>query len=128
MKKMSKEERLFTSLHHAISIACNGKAKVECPFCQMKVELPILPLSPIVVACCIECNNYVLPFAGLLLPLHKNVIDSGQDADRKFEITQAIMKALYGLVQKLFDMKSNRVNISDIPGSLEDLEKMWSKE
>jgi len=123
---MNKEERLFTSLHHAISIAYGGKSKVECPFCKVQMELPIIPLSPIVVASCGKCNNYVLPFAGLLLPLRKNVIDSGEGADRRFEVTQAIMRALHELVQKLFDIKG-KINISDVPGNLEDLEKIWSQ-
>ena len=126
MSKMNKEERLLTSLHHAISIAHGGKTKVNCPFCRATMELPILPLSPIVVASCAKCNNYVLPFAGLLLPLKKNVIDNGQDADRRFEITQVIMKTLHELVQRLFQVK--KVDVSSVPSNLEDLEKMWSKE
>ena len=127
LKKMSKDERLLTSLHHAISIAYGGKTKANCRFCRVVMELPIIPFLPVVVASCGKCNNYVLPFAGLLLPLHKNVIDSGQDVDRRFEITQAIMKALHELVQRLFQLKNNKVDVSDIPESLEDLEKIWNK-
>jgi hypothetical protein len=97
--------RLFISISDAIQIAHNGKSKVRCPHCNVEKELPVLPLSPVIICTCIECNNYVIPFAGELLALPKYTVESGHDEDRKWAIVQVIMKMLHEAVRGLVGRK-----------------------
>jgi len=113
--------RLMLSISDAIRIAHNGKSRVKCPHCQAEKELPVLPLSPVVICVCVECNNYVLPFAGELLPLQKNVVENGQDEDKKWAIVQAIMKMLHDGVRSLIHRKVDPSSLSgdmEIPDSI----------
>lgn len=129
-KKMSLNERLITSINAAVSISHGGKlVDAECPHCKEVISHTILPLKPVVVAACKKCGGHILPFVGLLLPLRKSVIENGSDVDRRFEITQAIMKKLHELVQGLFTIDkvetNDKIEMKDIPSSFEDLTDQW---
>lgn len=127
------EFRLNTSLFHAIRIAYHGKTKVNCPHCEIEMELPILPLAPIVVCQCEGCKGYVVPFAGQLLGLPKSVVESGQDADIRWAIQQVIMKMLHEWVKSLLAHKvePGEINLyvggsaSIVPESMDELEEFW---
>jgi len=115
--------RLMLSISDAIRIAHNGKSRVKCPHCQAEKELPVLPLSPVVICVCVECDNYVIPFAGELLALPKYVVESGQDEDKKWAIVQAIMKMLHDGVRSLVSKRASPPNLSsgddmEIPDSI----------
>lgn len=97
--------RLILNIGDAIRIAYNGQSKVKCPYCQVEKELPILPLTPIVICVCTECDNCVIPFAGELLPFPKGVVVNGTDEDRRWAIVQAIMKMLHEKIQGLVKYK-----------------------
>lgn len=121
--------RLVESLSSAIRIAYHGKSEVECPHCSQEMELPVLPLTPVVVCQCEKCKGYVLPFAGQLLELPSNTIESGSDADIRWAIEQVIMRLLHGGVKQLLKYKvptmDEEVEELEIPDSFDDLEQMW---
>ena len=98
-------QRLIENISEAISDAYNGQSDTECPHCGKQKMLPVVPLNPILICICTECDGYVLPFCGCLLPLSKSVIESGNEEDRRFEIIQAIMKMLHGAVRALVRKK-----------------------
>lgn len=129
---MSEYERLITSLSNAIKIAYHGSSQVSCPHCNYVMELPVLPLTPIVVCQCENCKGYVLPFAGQLLGLPAGVIESGSDPDIRWAIEQVIMKALYAGVKQLLryrvPVESEEEGGGNIPDSFDDLEKLWSSD
>lgn len=125
---MSDYERLITSLSNAIRIAYHGKSHVSCPHCDHEMDLPVLPLTPIVVCQCESCGGYVLPFAGELLGLPSGVIESGSDPDIRWAIEQVIMKTLHTAVRRLMRYKVPVEEESDVPDSFDDLERLWSSD
>jgi hypothetical protein len=115
--------RLVAGIGEAIQVVYGGKNKVKCPHCQAEKELPILPLSPVMICVCVECDNYVIPFAGELLPLPKYVVESGHDEDKKWAIVQVIMKMLHDGVRSLVSKKVSPPKLSreddiEIPDSI----------
>jgi hypothetical protein len=98
-------QRLIEGISDAINEAYNGQSDTECPHCGKQKMLPVVPLNPILICICTECNGYVLPFCGCLLPLSKGAIESGNEEDRKFEVVQAIMKLLHEAVRALVRKK-----------------------
>lgn len=141
MSPEDKKFRLLTSISSAIHIAYGGRVDVHCPHCNQGMTLPVLPLTPIVVCACINCGEYVVPFAGELIPLSKSVVESGQDADIRFAITQGIMKLLHTCVQSMLKQKlqiaegkefgeGKKLGTTDfeVPESMDDLEKLWGED
>lgn len=140
--KMSFRERLLTSLFHAIHIAHGGESVNPCPHCEEAVITPIYPLQPIVIGTCGYCNQYIIPFAGHLLPISADVVDRGEMTDLRFAIVQAISKLLHQATNELVgDMiytdkeaakrvieqlnKTAKSKMDNIPDNLEDLEQLW---
>jgi len=127
-------QKLIVYLSYAIHAAYKGSSTIRCPHCGLEKDLPVLALSPLVVCACLSCNQYVLPFAGQLLPLSKNVIDSGCEEDRRLAIIDAIMKFLHKCVKGLVAHKmidSSELmegEIESIPDNIDDLEKLWGEE
>lgn len=133
-KKQEQEQwRLVTSLYHAVRIAYGGKSQVVCSHCGDQKELPIFPLAPIIVCQCERCQGYTVPFAGHLLGLPKNVIESGSEPDIKWAIEQVIMNLLHRGVKQLLAYKIEEptmeleVDSSETPEYFEDLEKLWGE-
>lgn len=126
-------QKLIVCLSYAIHTAYDGYSVVKCPHCGVEKDLPILALSPIVICACSNCNQYVLPFAGQLLPLSKNVIESGCEEDRRFVIIEAIMMFLHKCVRGLVAYRITdpteliEGGIESIPDNIEDLEKLWGE-
>ncbi len=119
--------RLIKSLSNAIRIAYHGASRVCCPHCEQNMELPVLPLNPVVVCQCERCQGYVVPFAGQLLDLPKSVIESGSDADIRWSIEQAIMRLLHKGIKQLLKYKVEKVEVAPaIPESFDELEQMWN--
>lgn len=143
---MDFRERLLVSLYNAIRIAYDGETINACPHCGQGIISPIYPLYPIVICTCGYCDQYVIPFAGLLLPIAKDVIDRGEQSDLRHAIIQAIMdclhtgvKALVGksilasaddVAQVMEQIKIQAVEntLPTIPDSLDDLEDLWNDE
>lgn len=118
--------RLIESLSNAIRIVYHGRSKVQCPHCEQNMILPVLPLSPVVVCQCENCQGFVVPFAGQLLGLPRGVVEGGSDPDIRWAIEQAIMKMLHSGVKQLLRYKVTTEESSRIPNSFDDLERMWS--
>lgn len=146
MGHMEFRERLLVSLYNAIRIAYNGETINACPHCGEGIISPIYPLYPIVICTCGYCEQYVIPFAGLLLPIAKDVVDRGEETDLRHAIIQAIMKCLHAgvksmvgqsilvdenTVAQLMDqirIQANENVLPTIPDSIDDLEDFWNKE
>ena len=105
MKDPELVQRLIEGISEAINEAYNGQSQTACPHCGVEKDLPIVPLNPIMICTCTECDGYVLPFCGCLLPLSKGAIENGNEEDRKFEVVQAIMKMLHEAVRALVRKK-----------------------
>ncbi len=127
--------RLIISLSHAIRIAHRGQTKVKCPHCATETTFPVLPLVPIVIAVCDKCQEYVLPFAGTLLGLPKESVETKSPEVIKEVVTDAIMGHLRPFVEEIasgenFEGNWEFPNIDhlDIPDNLDDLEKLWEEE
>ena len=123
--KDDKFRRLLTSLYHAIRIAHGGLVQTECPHCRSPKQLPVLKLTSIMACSCSDCGEFALPFAGVVIPLDKEVIQTNDEAKIKEEIIKSMTAMFYSFSKRLVEDHSERpegiVLTDDIPNSLEDL-------
>jgi len=116
--------RLITSLSSAIHIAYDGSRKSKCPHCGIERDIPILKLEQIVICQCERCKEYVIPFAGMLLPIGKSIVENHtNEAELHFAIVQVIMKELYSLVRRLVyrGLSEDPIDPNSLPNTVEDL-------
>lgn len=116
--------RIVKSISSALHIAYGGANRTKCPHCGVEKSVPILPLQEIVICKCEQCQGYVVPFAGYLLPLGKSLVENHtHESELRFAVVQVIMKELHTLIRKLVyeGIGDQGINPDSLPNTVEDL-------
>jgi len=91
--------------------------EVNCPHCGARGQVMIPLLGAIVIGPCPSCGEFVCIFCGRALPIRKDVILSGTDAERRSHLLDVLTGVIEERVSDLMDQMTE-----------EDLERLRDEE
>ena len=65
--------------------------EVQCPFCKTTGQIMAPPLGSIVVGPCPRCDEMVLLYDGIVMPLEKDIINEGTGEEKKQHLLETIV-------------------------------------
>lgn len=75
--------------------------EVQCPHCGARGQIMIPPVGSIIIGPCPECEELVVVFCGHVLPLDKQLMESGTIDERREHLLTALTGFLHERVNKL---------------------------
>lgn len=76
--------------------------EVKCPHCGAQGQIMLPPLGAIIVGPCPECKEMVVVFCGRVMPLDKQVMESGTLEDKQDHLIEVLGSFLQERVRRLF--------------------------
>ena len=75
--------------------------EVQCPHCGARGQIMIPPVGSIIIGPCPQCEELVVVFCGHVLPLDKQLMESGTVDDRRDHLLTALTGFLHERVHRL---------------------------
>ena len=75
--------------------------EVQCPHCGARGQIMIPPVGSIIIGPCPQCEELVVVFCGHVLPLDKQLMESGTVDERRDHLLTALTGFLHERVHKL---------------------------
>lgn len=75
--------------------------EVQCPHCGARGQIMMPPVGAIIIGPCPQCNELVVVFCGHVLPLDKQIMESGGLEERREHLLSVLMEFLQERIGKL---------------------------
>ncbi len=75
--------------------------EVQCPHCGARGQIMMPPVGAIIIGPCPQCNELVVVFCGHVLPLDKQIMESGNLDERREHLLSVLMEFLQDRIGKL---------------------------
>lgn len=76
--------------------------EVTCPHCAARGQIMLPPLGAIVIGPCPECNGMVVVFCGQILPLDRDIMNGGSNAEKRGHVGAILSDFVRERVERLF--------------------------
>ncbi|MFP4173526.1 MAG: hypothetical protein ACLFV4_11505 [Candidatus Hydrogenedentota bacterium] len=78
---------------------------IVCPHCHTKGQVAVPPTGALVIGPCPKCEELVMVFSGVALPLNKDILVNGSAEDKRQHLMEVLTtfldRQISGLVQEL---------------------------
>ncbi len=75
--------------------------EVQCPHCGARGQIMMPPVGAIIIGPCPQCSELVVVFCGHVLPLDKQIMESGALEERREHLLSVLMEFLQDRIGKL---------------------------
>jgi len=75
--------------------------EVQCPHCGARGQIMMPPVGAIIIGPCPQCSELVVVFCGHVLPLDKQIMESGVLEERREHLLSVLMEFLQDRIGKL---------------------------
>ncbi len=75
--------------------------EVQCPHCGARGQIMMPPVGAIIIGPCPQCSELVVVFCGHVLPLDKQIMESGGLEERREHLLSVLMEFLQDRIGKL---------------------------
>ena len=72
--------------------------EVQCPHCGARGQIMMPPVGAIIIGPCPQCNELVVVFCGHVLPLEKEIMETGEVEERREHLLHVLtdfLQAVY---------------------------------
>lgn len=80
--------------------------EVQCPHCGARGQIMMPPVGAIIIGPCPQCNELVVVFCGHVLPLEKQIMETGSVDERREHLLQVLTDFLQDRIGKLMTEES----------------------
>ncbi len=80
--------------------------EVQCPHCGARGQIMMPPVGAIIIGPCPQCNELVVVFCGHVLPLEKQIMETGSVEERREHLLQVLTEFLQDRIGKLMTEES----------------------
>jgi len=94
--------------------------EVQCPHCGARGQIMMPPVGAIIIGPCPQCNELVVVFCGHVLPLDKQIMESGNLDERREHLLSVLMEFLQDRIGKLMSEEAEAANSGGSDSEAED--------
>ncbi len=87
--------------------------EVQCPHCGARGQIMMPPVGAIIIGPCPQCNELVVVFCGHVLPLDKQIMESGNLDERREHLLSVLMEFLQDRIGKLMSEEAEAAENSE---------------
>jgi hypothetical protein len=100
--------------------------EVQCPHCGARGQIMMPPVGAIIIGPCPQCNELVVVFCGHVLPLDKQIMESGNLDERREHLLSVLMEFLQDRIGKLMSEEAEAA--AESQGDGESIEESETQE
>jgi hypothetical protein len=82
--------------------------EVQCPHCGARGQIMMPPVGAIIIGPCPQCSELVVVFCGHVLPLDKQIMESGALEERREHLLSVLMEFLTDRITKLMSEEAEQ--------------------
>lgn len=88
--------------------------EVQCPHCGARGQIMMPPVGAIIIGPCPQCNELVVVFCGHVLPLDKQIMESGNLDERREHLLSVLMEFLQDRIGKLMSEEAEAAEAAEM--------------